>query len=199
MRNVLNLQEEYLDGTQMTEIKDHIAYKLLETKYERICLDYVILSLDGDYEGVQTHKRAVIEAFAILKKRFELDDCYLDMNVDPDKMLSAESSIDELLELPPDSFTGRIPKGEGNYSAPTPIPYWYAFLEPPFAVKYTAADFDDFNNNLFPNRDGMKVYRWNDDFSDYFEAGKEWWGTGLWTAFDENTKVMVVIGASLTD
>lgn len=44
-----------------------------------------------------------------------------------------------------------------------------------------------------------EVYRWNDDFSNYFDDGKEWWGTGLWSAYDKTTGVFVIIGASQTD
>ncbi|MDO4492182.1 MAG: hypothetical protein Q4B85_14065, partial [Lachnospiraceae bacterium] len=57
--------------------------------------------------------------------------------------------------------------------------------------------YNRFNSILFPN--DIEVFRWNDDFSDYFDAGKEWWGTGLWSAYDEITKEITVIGASLTD
>lgn len=181
----------------MTEIKDHIAYGLLETKYDRVCLDYVILKSDEKYEGADTHKKAVIMAFSILNKRFE--NYEFAVNLRPDEMIAEKVSISELLELPPDSYDTRNAKSERNYSIPAKIPYWYAFLEPPFGTPYQTSDFVLFNESLFPNKEGVEVYRWNDDFSDYFDAGKEWWGTGLWTVYDENTKTMVVIGASLTD
>lgn len=102
----------------MKEIQEHKAYELLKKQYEEILLDYVILSIDTDYEGIETHKKAVIEAF---------------------------------------------------------------------------------NHVLFPDKEQSEVYRWNNEFSDYFDEGKEWWGTGLWTIFDKITGIMVVIGASLTD
>lgn len=181
----------------MIEINEHSAYELLKDKYARVCLDYVILSSDEEYNGAETHKKAIIEAFQILNKRFASYDYCVDIT--PDKLRAEQSSIHELLELPPEnSYIGRA-KGERHFSIPDPIPYWYAFLEPPHGTPYLISDFIAFNDILFPNKDAVEVYRWNDDFSNYFDDGKEWWGTGLWTAFDKKSLVAVVIGASLTD
>lgn len=114
-------------------------------------------------------------------------------------MTATESNIDELLKLPPDDYYDSRPKANRCFSIPAPLPYWFAFLEPPQGTPYLKSDFIEFNNVLFPDRKDVRVYRWNDDFSDYFDAGKEWWGTGLWTVSDVKNKVIVVIGASLTD
>lgn len=67
-------------------------------------------------------------------------------------------------------------KGNRCFGVPQPIPYWYAFLEPPYGVPYLTSDFIKFNDVLFPFKDETEVYRWNDDFSNYFDDGKEWWG-----------------------
>lgn len=114
-------------------------------------------------------------------------------------MLGMKSSIEELLQLPTDSYYDSRPRRDRSYNIPSPIPYWFAFLEPPYGTPYLKSDFVEFNNILFPNREDTEVYRWNDDFSNYFDTGKEWWGTGLWTIFDKTTGLIVVIGASLTD
>lgn len=178
----------------MIEVKEHIAYELLEKKYNRICLDYVILMSDEPYKGFDTQKEAVIEAFEILNKRFEPYDYHLDIHTD--KMKATISSIKELLSTPPENHTNRTNK---SFSLPYQIPYWYAFLNPPHGTQYNKSDFIDFNAILFPNKNSVEVYRWNNDFSNYFDAGKEWWGTGLWTTFDSESNIIVVIGASLTD
>lgn len=176
----------------MTEIKDHTAYELLDTEYERVCLDYVILSSEEKYEGLKTHKKAVIDAFHILNKRFESYDYSIDIR--PDEMTAAEISMDVFLELPPEDF-----EKAGSYTVPAKIPYWYAFLSPPHGTPYKASDFIEFNKVLLPDAENAEIYRWSDDFSDYFDAGKEWWGTGLWSVFDKTSDTVVVIGASLTD
>ena len=174
----------------MKEIIDHRVYELLKNKYERVDLDYVLFRFDDEYVGIETHKEAINEAFRILNKRYDLN-IYIDFK----KMIGLKIEIDELLEIP-DYYIKST--GNRNYSIPNPLPYWFAFLEPPYGNSYDRFDFIEFNNCLFHN-ENVEVYRWNDDFSNYFDAGKEWWGTGLWTAFDVENKLFVIIGASLTD
>lgn len=179
----------------MIELTNHKAYELLEHKYERVDLDYVILQEDEEYDGFMTHKKAVLEAFEILNVRYA--DTEYHIEVQPDQMSAVRSSMDELLAVPKrDSYGGQHDR---SYTIPSPMPYWFAFLEPPCKTPYSIVDFIAFNDCLFPNKEHIQVYRWNDNFSNYFDAGKEWWGTGLWSVYDTDSKVFVIIGASLTD
>ena len=43
------------------------------------------------------------------------------------------------------------------------------------------------------------VMAWSTDWSNYFEAGKEWWGAFYWTILLEEKQEIIVIGASATD
>lgn len=181
----------------MIELKEHKAYELLRNKYEEIYLDYVILSVEKENEGFETHKKAVIEAFQIFNTRKAQYNC--PVTIETKKMNASLSSIEELLQLPDDDYYDYRPEGNRCFTIPDPLPYWYAFLEPPYGVSYLTSDFISFNNTLFPNKDDTEVYRWNDDFSNYFDDGKEWWGTGLWSVYDKKTEIIVIIGASLTD
>lgn len=186
-----------IGGDGMVEIKDHGVYELLEGQFERVELDYVILSAKEEYKGEESHKAAVIRAFGILKERFANFDYSIDIR--EDKMRAKAESVAELLKLPAEAERGDRIKKERNFSVSNPIPYWYAFLEPPHGTPYRISDFVAFHDMLIPSREDVDVYRWNDDFSNYFDAGKEWWGTGLWTVYDKKERVMIVIGASLTD
>ncbi len=62
-------------------------------------------------------------------------------------------------------------------------------------------DFWNFNNALFPKgRDHLEIYRWKDNFcEEFFEAGKEYWGTGMQSVYDSKLDRFVIIGASDTD
>ena len=183
----------------MKEIENHRAYELLNSKYNNIALDYVIMSIEKDYEGVITHKKAVIEAFKILNARntcFGYDEYTIEL--EEGKMKALASNMEELLQLPDNDYYDNRQKKNRVFSSPRPIPYWFAFLEPPHGNSYLKNDFIEFNMQLFPNSN-CEVYRWNDEFSNYFDAGKEWWGTGLWSIYDFITGVIVIIGASLTD
>lgn len=177
----------------MEEISSHIIYELLEGQYSRLAPDYVLLSVDA-YNGVETHKNAVVKAFEIISRRYDED-----YEVLVDKMEATRSDIEELLKLPNDDYYNKRAKSERGYNIPGLIPYWYAFLEPPYSVNYLTRDFKEFNEILFPNKLEVEVYRWNDDFSSYFDDGKEWWGTGLWSVYDKATNTLVIIAASVTD
>lgn len=178
----------------MEELKKHVIYDVLKNKYPMLDLDYVVLSIET-YRGLETHKEAVIKAFEIINKRYNQQYIVIE-----EKMAAELSDIEVLLQLPDDDYYNERPKIKArSYDIPDIIPYWYAFLNPPYAVSYLTRDFVEFNETLFPNRQDTVVYRWNDDFSDYFDDGKEWWGTGLWSAYDKTTGIMVIIGASTTD
>lgn len=45
----------------------------------------------------------------------------------------------------------------------------------------------------------LVIYQWSDDWSNYFDAGQEWWGTFFWTVYDTQRQTVAVIGASTTD
>lgn len=78
--------------------------------------------------------------------------------------------------------------------------YRRAFLCPPHANAYTDKDFDRVNAALFPGgAEGLEVYRWTTDWSDYFDDGHEWWGALCLTVYDRAVDRFVVIFASATD
>ena len=86
-------------------------------------------------------------------------------------------------------------------TTPDYMTYWWAFMEPPYGVPYSKKDFHKINNILFPVqfRNELDILSWNDDFSNYFDEGKEWWGTAMWSVYDKWMRRFVIIGASLTD
>ena len=180
----------------MKEVSEHRIYRLLADKYERVEIDYVLLSVEEPYDGEATHKKAIPEALDIIRSRYEAEERF---TVLTDRMRAERCDIETLLMPPDDEYDRSRKRVERSFSAPEPLPYWYAFLEPPHGTPYTKDDFAAFQKVLLPDRAQAEAYRWNDDFSDYFDAGKEGWGTGLWTIYDRRERVMIVIGASLTD
>ena len=45
----------------------------------------------------------------------------------------------------------------------------------------------------------LQIFSWSTDWSNYFDAGKEWWGAYLWTIHRPGSKQIAWIGASATD
>jgi len=43
------------------------------------------------------------------------------------------------------------------------------------------------------------IFQWPDDWSNYFDSGKEWWGCFLWTLAKPGLGRVIVVAASTTD
>lgn len=169
----------------MEEITNKTVLKILENDYDKCQLDYAIFSNDDEYEGKISHKKAVISFFDVIGKRYRVGNRlnHGSFSLEEDKMKCKRYSINKFFSTKSSKF--------GDFS------YWYAFHEPPYRTPYTEDDFKRINNMLFT--DSIEIYLWNNDFSDYFDDGKEWWGTALWSIYDSKKNRFVVIGASLTD
>ncbi|WP_010518807.1 hypothetical protein [Croceivirga radicis] len=103
----------------------------------------------------------------------------------------------------------------------------YALLEPPYSLRYTefirqqARELGrkKLNNweriklvqtkffNYFleeieldvTDENQLVIYEWDNNWSYYFDAGKEWWGTFFWTVLNSDEGIITVISASTTD
>ena len=51
----------------MKELTEDKIYKMLTEEYDKLLLDYVVLSFEAEYLGAQSHKKAVIAAIEALK------------------------------------------------------------------------------------------------------------------------------------
>lgn len=84
--------------------------------------------------------------------------------------------------------------------------YTDAFLKPPYPFgKIGMTNFDkgklflEFNQFLFDDITKITVYSWQTDCSNYFDDGKEWWGSFFWTVYNPAKKWHIGIAASTTD
>lgn len=80
----------------------------------------------------------------------------------------------------------------------------YAYLHPPYNLYADNAT----RNSLFfglldqllgGQRGDYVIWRWSAASSNYFDAGREWWGTYFWTVHPRGTRRVVGITASATD
>ena len=197
----------------MTELTGHPVYRLLETKYDECQLDIVVLQPDGPYEGEVTHRRAVVEAFALLNRRARIANnftaCGFQVWVEPEKMEARPITWEELTWLPPNfprtckekkrQVRELRQQGKQYCERWDVLSLGYAFLAPPYGLDAWGEDFDKLCQVLFPNRESLEILSWNDTWSNYFDDGNEWWGTACWSVYDRAAGIFVVIGASLTD
>ncbi len=85
------------------------------------------------------------------------------------------------------------------------IGFVYAFLDPPHSFMCGKTIFEkgnfflDFCRLLFTDISQIEVYKWSTDSSNYFDAGKEWWGVFFWTVHNPYQDWYIGIIASTTD
>lgn len=152
----------------------------LLAEYPRCVIDYrIVPGRSSSCRGCEAHRLALKQAFQTLSE----DDweCTYDLIAARGKQIG----VGELFGPPREAE-------DLNYRG--------AFLHPPHGVRYTDADFDRLNAALFPKgTDGLEVYRWTTDWSNYFDDGHEWWGALCLTVYDKRMGRYAVILASATD
>lgn len=88
----------------------------------------------------------------------------------------------------------------GDEKLGTAVPYWYALLEPVHGRRNKPEDFRKVNEVLFPNgTDALEVCEWTTDWSDFFDAGHEWYGACCWSVYDRSMDRYAVMLVSATD
>jgi hypothetical protein len=96
------------------------------------------------------------------------------------------------------------PIGDRAWSIPIVDGYKTAFFHPPHGLRGSAAEnaklFADLNRYVLgTDPQGAEIFSWSTDWSNYFDAGHEWWGALYWTIRPAGSQRMVVVGASTTD
>jgi hypothetical protein len=78
------------------------------------------------------------------------------------------------------------------------------FFEPPYYLRNSTKlskgeHFLRFCEDMFADPEQIVVYQWSTDCSNYFDDGKEWWGSHFWTVYNQKKDWYVGIVASATD
>jgi hypothetical protein len=91
-------------------------------------------------------------------------------------------------------------QSEGEYATDG---YAQAFYEPVHSLGLSDAHhfFDSLNVELFGGvaHPSLEIFSWSTECSNYFDAGKEWWGAHFWTVHNPVMNRIVGIMASSTD
>lgn len=144
--------------------------------HPELVIDYFIIKNEQADAGYEAHCRALKAAFDKISE---------DWDGDPGRAVGQKITVEEL-------FSKEMQGKKLNYRR--------AFMRPPHFTGFTGKDFDRANAALFPNgTEGLEVYEWTTDWSDYFDDGREWWGTLCLTVYDPTLDRFVVIMASATD
>lgn len=134
------------------------------------------------------------EYFANLKRNASADpDKFMDF-VDPSKLgptdrfcLDHDISKATCVEVESKDFTRE---------------YIHAFTDPPYGLRCPDDEKLDIclqtMTRLFGDLSSFTIRKWSTDWSNYFDAGNEWWGAYLWTLVSDDGRGWWV-GASTTD
>ena len=82
--------------------------------------------------------------------------------------------------------------------------YKSAFFFPPYELHCSSTEAEWLFNEisgivLGSSPADCEIYSWSTDWSNYFDAGREWWGAFYWTVHPIGSDRFYVIGASSTD
>jgi len=83
----------------------------------------------------------------------------------------------------------------------------YAYLNPPYGLTGSPAKiqktFDDIREAILPEGHAATILDWTsssiDKVSNYFKAGKEWWGVFLFSIYIPDLQKLTIIAGSATD
>ena len=183
-------------------------------------VDYNIFCDEKPYEGMKSHKEALRCVFDWLVKQSieDKESARIMFGVHvADKLRTLTYDIDKAqpspLAPPVFFYCPNIVKtdyyGNVRYDAEwvpndenfgTTVPYWYALMEPVHGRRNKPEDFKKVNEVLFPDgTDALDIYEWTTDWSDFFDAGHEWYGACCWTVYDKSLNRYVVMLVSATD
>ncbi len=200
---------------------EFIKHYDLDSEYHLVGeVDYHLLCDDKPYEGMESHREALRCVFDWLVEQSIEDKenariMFGDHVADKLRILAYDIDIAQPSPLAPLVFfycpnivktdyygsvwydAEWVPNDE-NFG--TTVPYWYAFLEPVHGRRNKPEDFKRVNEVLFPNgTDALDIYEWTTDWSDFFDAGHEWYGACCWSVYDKSLNRYVVMLVSATD
>jgi hypothetical protein len=187
----------------MNEVKNDIFYDYIK-QYDSDCeyhfvgeVEYHLLKSDKPYEGLQSHRKALIAVFERLYP----------LTYDIDKAQPTSLDTNAFFYCPDVINTDY--HGNAIYDAEwkpnddnfgTTVPYWYALMEPIHGKRKKPDDFKKINEILFPNgTDILEIYEWTTDWSEFFDDGHEWYGACCYSIYDKSMDRYVVVLVSATD
>ena len=185
------LKEPCADSGDFSVIEDDPFYGVI-AGYPDCAVDWCLVG-NGHYaHGYDAHRSALLCACLEL---FADEDGGDGWHFDIEKAEAKQVSPEEVFSLPDETGEVSGPVTDGGRR-----PYSLAFLMPPSGITYKSGDFRKVNAALFPNgTDGLEIFEWSADWSDYFDDGREWWGTLCLTVYDRTLDRFAVIMASATD
>jgi hypothetical protein len=175
-------------------------------------LDYVFLEEQSEAAPVQLHRAAALAGIAAIDRRLEQwalshvsgqypMESFFRVHWNPHKLTGEQVSFAAFWGT--DDVEPK-PMGERAWSIPNVDGYKTAFFHPPYCLQGSPREKADLfvGINRFvlgEEQERAEIFSWSTDWSNYFDAGHEWWGAFLWTIRAAGSRRVVVVAASSTD
>jgi hypothetical protein len=181
-----------------------------ETRGGRI--DFVFLEADAAVSGDALHRAAALEGMAAIDRRLEqhaIRHASEEYPVEQFFRVTADEAMLEGAHVTLSDFWGTDNVefqqiSDRAWSIPPIDGYKPAFFHPPYGLAGGVSDnlalFDEINRHVLggdPQR--AEIWVWSTNWSNYFDAGHEWWGAFYWTVRAAGGQRVCVIAASATD
>jgi hypothetical protein len=175
-------------------------------------LDFVFLQSEKEMPPPEPHRAAALAGMAAIDRRLET---YAEATTSTQYPIEifyrvtwdAARLTGE--QIPFETFWGSddatpTQTSQTSWTIPNVDGYKTAFFLPPYPLRGSEQEhqqlFASINAFLLgPNPNACEIFSWGTDWSNYFDAGKEWWGAFFWTLREPDADVFTVIGASSTD
>lgn len=146
-------------------------------------------------QGMEERFKRNEEYFANLKRNVIADPDHFMNAVDPNKLGPSDRFY---ITYDFDKATSSTIDRAGFVSE-----YTYAFTDPPYGIRCANDDekrtiCSQTITRLFGDLSDFTIRKWSTNWSNYFDAGNEWWGAFLWTLVSDDGRGWWV-GASATD
>jgi hypothetical protein len=174
-------------------------------------LDYVALRASAEVASLTSHRAAVLVGIAEIDRRLgKAAEARASVAIPAERFFRLtwdESKLSgEPVSFPTfwgtDDVRPRSIGGNG-WSIPNVDGYKIAFFHPPYKLLCfdEAEELFDRINAIVLGLDpaACEIFSWSTDWSNYFDAGREWWGAFYWTVRPARSDRFYVIGASSTD
>jgi hypothetical protein len=200
--------------TQLREVTPCPKLAELLSRYEASggVLDFILLEVKVDGPPEKVHRAAALEGMSAIDRRLEqwaISQSSKEFPISSFFRLRWEEASLTGHPVTFSEFWGTDdaepkPIGDGAWSIPGVDGYKTAYFQPPYGLRGEADEkvqlFADINSYLLGNApERAEIFSWSTNWSNYFDAGLEWWGAFFWTIRPAGSRQLVVIGASSTD
>lgn len=168
-----------------------------------VVVEHVFLDSDTHLplEGLERHRAAALAGIAEIARRRD-NRPYFEVRWDETRLVGGPVDVAAFWETadgsePPEATSL-------DFEEPSIAVYRAAFFDPPYPLRGDAGDPARLYEQALREAFGAEPHRaelvaWSTDWSNYFDAGHEWWGAFYWTIRPAGSTRMTVIAASATD